>query len=126
MENVLTVYPELEMNSNGERISTGGIESRVRRCKHDYAKELKTGEPINVTYGGSTSFLGDELDSQLRIKVHNHVAKGVPVNDSILKAITKKLLRENKKEYLLAENGGTVKLGKSWWGAEFFTLASVC
>jgi len=112
---VILAYPEVSKNSNGETISSGGIESRIRRWKIDYKKELKTGQHINVTYGGSISCLGDAIDKELRIRVLDHVAKGVPINDIILKALAKKLsLLENNKEHLLTDNGGHITLGKVW------------
>jgi len=58
--------------------------------------------------------LGDELDKLLRIKVLEYVAKGLPVNNIILKQITKKMLEENNKSELLFDNGGSLKLGDSW------------
>jgi len=59
LKNVILAYPELAQNSDGEMISQGGIESRVRRWKKDYTTELRTGQPIDVTYGGRCSYLGD-------------------------------------------------------------------
>jgi len=109
INNVILAYPEVSKNSNGETISSGGIETRIRRWKIDYKKELKTGELVNVTYGGSVSNLGDAIDKELRIRILDHVAKGVPINDIILKALAIKLLKENNKEHLLMENGGPMR-----------------
>ena len=52
MKIVALAYPELKLNSNGNTISLGGIESRLRRWKEDYVEELRTNKLIDVTWGG--------------------------------------------------------------------------